>query len=120
MKTYFLVEKNIDNHKMSIISDATLKDFIKKNCYREEYLEQCIKSVMNSMKSAKAVYYDQNDFVSIGEYFVCKSMEQAKAVKRIELRLMIECLEENFDSIDEMFPKSEAVVRHSTLLIYED
>ena len=118
MKTYFLVEKNIDNHKMSIISDATLKDFIKKNCYREEYLDQCIKSVLNSMKSAKAVYYDQNDFVSIGECFVCKSIDQAKAVKRIELRLMIECLEENFDSISEMFPKSEAEVGYRKLLVY--
>jgi uncharacterized HAD superfamily protein len=120
MKTYVLVEKNIDNHKMSIISDATLKDFIKKNCYREEYLDQSIKGVLNSMKSAKAVYYDQSDFVSISKYYVCKSVDQAKAVKRIELRLMIECLEESFCSIDEMFPKSEAVVRHSTLLIYED
>jgi hypothetical protein len=118
MKTYFLVQKNIDNHKMSIISDATLKDFIKKNCYREEYLEQSIKSVLNSMKSAKAVYYDQNDFVSIGECFVCKSIDQAKAVKRIELRLMIECLEENFDSISEMFPKSEAEVGYRKLLVY--
>jgi hypothetical protein len=118
MKTYFLVQKNIDNHKMSIISDATLKDFIKKNCYREEYLEQSIKSVLNSMKSAKAVYYDQNDFVSIGECFVCKSIDQAKAVKRIELRLMIECLEENFESIDEMFPKSEAEVGYRKLLVY--
>jgi len=118
MKTYFLVQKNIDNHKMSIISDATLKDFIKKNCYREEYLDQSIKSVLNSMKSAKAVYHDQNDFVSIGECFVCKSIEQAKAVKRIELRLMIECLEENFDSISEMFPKSEAEVGYRKLLVY--
>jgi len=91
---------------------------IKKNCYREEYLEQSIKSVLNSMKSAKAVYYDQNDFVSIGECFVCKSIDQAKAVKRIELRLMIECLEENFDSISEMFPKSEAEVGYRKLLVY--
>ena len=118
MKTYFLVEKNIDNHKMSIISDATLKDFIKKNCHHKEYLDECIKSVLSSMKSAKAVYYDQNDFVSIGEYFVCKSVEQAKAVKRIELRLMIECLEENFYSIDEMWPKSEVEVGFKKLLIY--
>jgi uncharacterized HAD superfamily protein len=106
MKTYFLVEKNIDNHKMLIISDATLNDLIKETCYREEYFDQCVKSVLNSMKSAKAVYYDQNDFVSISEYYVCKSVEQAKAVKRIELRLMIECLEESFCSIDEMFPTS--------------
>ena len=106
MKTYFLVEKNIDNHKMVIISDATLKNLISENCHREEYLDQCVKSVLNSMKSAKAVYYDQNDFVSISEYYVCKSIDQAKAVKRIELRLMIECLEESFCSINEMFPTS--------------
>jgi hypothetical protein len=56
--------------------------------------------------------------VSIGEYFVCKSIDQAKAVKRIELRLMIECLEENFDSISEMFPKSEAEVGYRKLLVY--
>jgi uncharacterized protein YnzC (UPF0291/DUF896 family) len=118
MKTYFLVEKNIDNHKMSIISDATLKDFIKKNCYREEYLDQCIKSVLNSMKSAKAVYYEQNDLVSIGEYYVCKSIDQAKAVKRIELRLMIECAEENFYSINEMWPKSETALGYKKLLVY--
>ena len=106
MKTYFLVEKNIDNHKMVIISDATLNNLISESCHREEYLDLCTKGVLNSMKSAKAVYYDQNYFVSIGEYFVCKSVEQAKAVKRIELRLMIECLEESFCSIDEMFPTS--------------
>ena len=106
MKTYFLVEKNIDNHKMLIISDSTLNDLIKESCHREEYLDLCTKGVLNSMKSAKSVYYDQNYFVSISEYYVCKSIDQAKAVKRIELRLMIECLEESFCSIDEMFPTS--------------
>jgi hypothetical protein len=49
---------------------------------------------------------------------VCKSIDQAKAVKRIELRLMIECLEENFESIDEMWPKSETALGYRKLLVY--
>lgn len=103
MKNYFIAQKGTDNHKFAIITDAEFKNLVGSKCYREEYLDLCIKSVVSSMKSAKAVYYEQEELVSLGEHYVCKSIEQARAVKRIELRLMIECLEENFSNIDEMF-----------------
>ena len=93
MKFYFLVTSGVGQNYVTIVSEKSLLDMLydKYKDYgdgKDEYAKVAFElAVDNTKRSAKDMtsLHLMND-----NFYVCKSMEQVKAVKKFEIRLYLE------------------------------
>lgn len=104
MKLYFLVTEGVGENDVTIVSEKSLIEMLNDRYRDYADKDECVKSAFEfAVNNTKCSPQDMDLlYVMNSHVYVCKSIAQVKAIKKLEIRVQIENLKEKMYELEDM------------------